>query len=38
MKMSAYLEECKYEMKKKKMLKFNDAELELDTSHDSNCE
>ena len=31
-----YLEECKYEVKKKKMSKFTDAELELDS--DSNSE
>ena len=30
-----YLEECKYEIKEKKMVKFIDAELGLDDSKDS---
>ena len=30
-----YLEECKYKIKKKKMLEFIDAELELDPGSDS---
>ena len=30
-----YLEECRCETKKKKMVKFNDVELDLDDSHDS---
>ena len=30
-----YLEECRYETNKKKMVKFNDVELDLDDSHDS---
>ena len=33
-----YLEECKYKIKKKKIVKFIDAELDLDDSDDSNCE
>ena len=36
-----YLEECKYKIKKKKMVKFIDAELDIDDSddcHDSNYE
>ena len=31
-----YLEECKYKIKKKKMVKFIDTELNLDDSDDSN--
>ena len=31
-----YLEECKYKIKKKKMVKFIDTELDLDDSDDSN--
>ena len=31
-----YLEECKYKIKKKKTVKFTDAELDLDDSDDSN--
>ena len=30
-----YLEECKYQIKKKKMSKFIDDELELDSDSDS---
>ena len=33
-----YLEECKYKIKKKKMVKFIDAELDLDDSDDFNFE
>ena len=31
-----YLEECKYKVKNKQMIKLIDAELDLDDSHDSN--
>ena len=31
----AYLEECKYEIKKKKTVKFIDVELDLDDSDNS---
>ena len=33
-----YLEECRYEIKKKKMVKFIDVELNLDDSDSSNSE
>ena len=33
-----YLEECKYEIKKKKVVRFMDAELDLDYSDDSNSD
>ena len=33
-----YLEECRYEIKKKKMVKFTDVELNLDDSDSSNSE
>ena len=33
-----YFEECRYEIKKKKMVKFIDVELDLDDSADSNSE
>ena len=33
-----YLEECKYKIKKKKIVKFIDAELDLDDSDDSNSD
>ena len=33
-----YLEECKYEKKKKKMTRFIDVELDLDDSDDFNSE
>ena len=33
-----YLEECKYKIKEKKMVKFIDAELDLDDSDDFNFE
>ena len=33
-----YLEECKYEIIKKKMVRFMDAELDLDYSDDSNSD
>ena len=33
-----YLQECRYEIKKKKMVKFIDAELDLDDFDDSNSE
>ena len=33
-----YLKECRYKIKKKKMVKFTDVELDLDDSDDSNSE
>ena len=33
-----YLEECKYERKKKKMTRFTDVELDLDDSEDFKSE
>ena len=33
-----YLEECKYEKKKKKMTRFIDVELDLDDSDDFNSD